>query len=220
MRSWLRSEKAFWAVLLPTGLLCAVAGVAWPVIGSRRLAIVLAAAVVLWIAIGVFAGDDDPEHGFSGPLWGEGGERWSMSDSEFEALVRDVERRAPATGLAAMSAAGPEERAFARAVRDAIDELPDFVKDELDRNVAVIVADDGASPERYGHPELGGLLGLYVGWTAARPTEDARIILFRDTLTRGFEDPDELRRQIATTLRHEIAHHFGADERRVQELGL
>ena len=79
-------------------------------------------------------------------------------------------------------------------MRDAIDELPDFVKDELDRNVAVIVADDGASPERYGHPKLGELLGPYVGWTASRPTEDARTILFRDTLTRSFEDPEELRR--------------------------
>ncbi len=34
------------------------------------------------------------------------------------------------------------------------------------------------------------------------------------------DDPDELRRQVKITVRHEMAHHFGADERRVRELGL
>jgi predicted Zn-dependent protease with MMP-like domain len=45
-------------------------------------------------------------------------------------------------------------------------------------------------------------------------------VIFRDQLTLAIHDPDELRHQVAITLRHEIAHHFGADEDRVRELGL
>jgi len=48
-----------------------------------------------------------------------------------------------------------------------------------------------------------------------------RIIIFRDTLLRDFgDDPDELRAQVTRTVRHELAHHLGADELGVRELGL
>ena len=47
------------------------------------------------------------------------------------------------------------------------------------------------------------------------------ILICRDTLVRDFgDDPDELRRQVVTAVRHELAHHLGARERRVAELGL
>jgi predicted Zn-dependent protease with MMP-like domain len=143
-----------------------------------------------------------------------------MTAAEFDALVHKVESSAATTDLEGAAIGEAEEREFAAIVRDAIEELPAFVKDELARNVAVIIAEDGALPERYGHAGIGGLFGLYVGWTASVPNEGARIILFRDTLTRRFEDPDQLREQVVITLRHEIAHHFGADESRIEELGL
>ena len=48
-----------------------------------------------------------------------------------------------------------------------------------------------------------------------------RIIIFRDTLLRDFgHDADELRAQVTRTVRHELAHHLGADELGVRELGL
>jgi predicted Zn-dependent protease with MMP-like domain len=35
------------------------------------------------------------------------------------------------------------------------------------------------------------------------------------------DDPDELRRQVAITVRHELAHHLGErSERRIRALGL
>ena len=41
------------------------------------------------------------------------------------------------------------------------------------------------------------------------------------TLLRDFgDDPDELRAQVTRTVRHELAHHLGADELGVRELGL
>jgi predicted Zn-dependent protease with MMP-like domain len=35
-----------------------------------------------------------------------------------------------------------------------------------------------------------------------------------------FPDPDELREEILVTVVHEIAHHFGIGEDRLEELGL
>ena len=63
--------------------------------------------------------------------------------------------------------------------------------------------------------------GLYQGDTVARDNYPDRIVIFRDTLLRDFgHDPDELRAQVTRTVRHELAHHLGADELGVRELGL
>ena len=63
--------------------------------------------------------------------------------------------------------------------------------------------------------------GLYQGDTVARDDHPDRIVIFRDTLLRDFgDDPDELRAQVTRTVRHELAHHLGADELGVRELGL
>ena len=62
---------------------------------------------------------------------------------------------------------------------------------------------------------------MYCGGTVADAHFCHQILIFRDTLTAAFgEDPDELRRQVGITIRHEIAHHLGAGERRVRQLGL
>jgi predicted Zn-dependent protease with MMP-like domain len=108
---------------------------------------------------------------------------------------------------------------FEDVVRDAIDELPEFVKAELDRNVAILIRDDGSHPARY-RTSTGAIYGLYQGASAAAPGSGARIVIFRDTLMRDFNDPDELRDEIVQTVRHEIAHHLGANERHVEALGL
>ena len=61
--------------------------------------------------------------------------------------------------------------------------------------------------------------GLYQGDTVARDNYPDRIVIFRDTLLRDFgHDPDELRAQVTRTVRHELAHHLGADELGVREL--
>ena len=48
-----------------------------------------------------------------------------------------------------------------------------------------------------------------------------RIVIYRDTLERDFgHDRELLARQVERTLRHELAHHLGWDERGVGGLGL
>ena len=81
------------------------------------------------------------------------------------------------------------------AVRDALDSLPDWVREEIG-NVAVIVEDS--------HPE--GLMGIYdpVGGLE-------RVVVFRD----ANPNAEEVKR----TVLHEIGHHFGMDEHHIDTLG-
>jgi predicted Zn-dependent protease with MMP-like domain len=144
--------------------------------------------------------------------------RHSGDEQDFELIVRRSERLAREN-----LAAEPQEsefleldpfhpQDFEELVRDALDDLPDILRAALGRNVAVIISDQGRRHHAY---------GLYMGDTVARDTTSDRIVIFRDTLLRDFgHDPDELRLQVLRTVRHELAHHLGADELGVRELGL
>jgi predicted Zn-dependent protease with MMP-like domain len=106
---------------------------------------------------------------------------------------------------------------FERAVGDALDEVPGELMELLD-NVVFLIEDEPP-------PEDPDLLGLYDGtpltergdaWAGALPD---RITIFRGPLSRMCEDRDELLDEIAVTVVHEIAHHFGIDDARLHALG-
>ena len=109
------------------------------------------------------------------------------------------------------------EREFEELVRSALDELPIEFQRALE-HVAVVVSDRGSENHAYGM-----YVGSRRGGTAyfgggGLPDE---ILIFRDTLVRDFgDDPEALRRQVVTTVRHEVAHHLGFDEQEVRKLGL
>ena len=106
--------------------------------------------------------------------------------------------------------AGSEDQ-FEALVADAIDALPDELQRVLER-VAVVVSDRGAEVHAYGQ---------YYGDGVAQERYEDRIVIYKDTLERDFgHDLDLLARQVERTLRHELAHHLGWDERGVGELGL
>jgi predicted Zn-dependent protease with MMP-like domain len=140
------------------------------------------------------------------------------SEEDFERVVQRTERLAREG-----TAAEPDEMEFAELdpyedadfeelVREALDELPDLLQRALERNVAVVISDGGRRNRAY---------GLYHGDGVARDDVPDRIIIYRDTLRRDFgHDPDLLREQVTITVRHELAHHLGADELGVRELGL
>jgi predicted Zn-dependent protease with MMP-like domain len=139
------------------------------------------------------------------------------SEEEFEMLVRRTERLAAEnlavepdeTDFLALDPRRPED--FEELVREALDDLPDLLHKALD-HVAVVISDKGRREGAY---------GLYQGDTVARDNYPDRIIIFRDTLLRDFgHDADELRAQVTRTVRHELAHHLGADELGVREMGL
>jgi len=138
-------------------------------------------------------------------------------EEEFERLVRRTEQLArdnlaaepDETDFMALDPRNPAD--FEELVRQALDDLPDLLLRALD-HVPVVISDKGRRHRAY---------GLYQGDTVSRDNYPDRIIIFRDTLLRDFgHEPDELRAQVTRTVRHELAHHLGADELGVRELGL
>jgi predicted Zn-dependent protease with MMP-like domain len=145
---------------------------------------------------------------------------WSEpeSEAEFERLVQESERLAR-EGVAAdpdeiefLDLDPYDDEDFAELVREAMDELPDILQRALERNVAVVISNGGRKARAY---------GMYHGDGVARDDVPDRIIIYRDTLRRDFgHDADLLRDEVTRTVRHELAHHLGADELGVRDLGL
>jgi predicted Zn-dependent protease with MMP-like domain len=68
---------------------------------------------------------------------------------------------------------------------------------------------------RESDPAEPGLFGLY----EEHEFLPAQVTIFRRPLLEAFPDPDELAEQIRITVLHELGHHFGLDEGRLDELG-
>ena len=195
-------------IALSVGLVVIVIGQGFSTIGAVRaledvaLGVIVAAVLMGGAALVAvrLAGWRDPE-----------------SEKEFEEIVRHSERLAR-EGLAVdpdevefMELDPYDDGDFEELVRDALDELPDLLRNAL-AHVPVVISDQGRRQRAY---------GLYQGDGASRDDVHDRIVIFRDTLRRDFgEDPQQLRDQVTRTVRHELAHHVGFDELGVSRLDL
>ncbi len=118
-------------------------------------------------------------------------------------------------------------REFERLVRAAARSLPAQYRRRLD-NVAIIVRARPSRAERAAAKIGPGqtLLGLYTGTPLAERGSGYsfalpdRIFLYREPLLATAHTRRGLVAQIEATLRHEIAHHFGISDERLDELGL
>jgi predicted Zn-dependent protease with MMP-like domain len=111
-----------------------------------------------------------------------------------------------------------EPEQFDLLVDRALDGIPDELA-RLVRNVVVLV--EAEPPE----DEPDDLLGLYDGValterdsTLAVQLPD-RIFIFRGPLLDYCDTEQQLVEEVRITVVHEIAHHFGIDDRRLHELG-
>jgi predicted Zn-dependent protease with MMP-like domain len=106
---------------------------------------------------------------------------------------------------------------FEAAVDDALETIPDELLDLVD-NVVILVEDEPAGDD----PDL---LGLYDGialtdrGTYGFGELPDRIFIYRGPTLRMCGTRDEVRDEVAITVVHEIAHHFGIDDERLHELG-
>jgi predicted Zn-dependent protease with MMP-like domain len=112
---------------------------------------------------------------------------------------------------------------FEELVAEALDSIPDELSRYIE-NVAVVVQDWASPAQQAGH--RGTLLGLYQGIDLTRRSPMSynavmpdRITIFRVPHLRMVDTEDELRRRIATTVIHEVGHHFGINDARLRELG-
>jgi predicted Zn-dependent protease with MMP-like domain len=115
---------------------------------------------------------------------------------------------------------------FERLVERALDGVPAPFLAALEE-VAIVIEDDvsvdqleiaGLAPDE-------ALYGLYEGtprttWGADLAPFPNKISLFRNPLEDDFPDADDLADEIRITVVHELAHHLGIDDDRLEELGL
>ena len=117
---------------------------------------------------------------------------------------------------------------FEAAVADGLDMIPEELAARMD-NVVVLIADEPEpeqlGPQDYDADGLPALLGLYDGvplterddgWSMVLPD---RIHIFQGPLERWCTTREELVEEVAVTVIHEVAHHFGIDDARLHELG-
>ncbi|WP_193045818.1 metallopeptidase family protein [Mycolicibacterium baixiangningiae] len=105
---------------------------------------------------------------------------------------------------------------FDELVSDALDLVPPKLAAAID-NVVVLVEKR--------HPDEPDLLGLYEGialterdHTYAGALPDT-ITIYRDALLDICDSDEDVVDEVAITVIHEIAHHFGIDDHRLHELG-
>jgi predicted Zn-dependent protease with MMP-like domain len=105
---------------------------------------------------------------------------------------------------------------FEELVADALDEVPAELMALLD-NVVVLVEDR--------NPDEPDLLGLYEGYALTERGWDHsgalpdRIMIYRVAICDVCEDEEQVAEEVAITVVHEIAHHFGIEEDTLHALG-
>jgi len=118
-------------------------------------------------------------------------------------------------GIDHNSGNSPNPAWFEEMVASALDGLPE----ELGRvmNDVAVTVEHGTGPP--------GLLGLYEGVPlTSRTTGYAgvlpdRITIYRQAICAVCRSEQEVADQVRRTVIHEVAHHFGIDDRRLSELG-
>ena len=106
-------------------------------------------------------------------------------------------------------------------VMDALDLLPAPFRERL--GTVAIVIEDEAGPEQLASVGARGLYGLYQGvprtvYGADMAMFPSKITIFRGPLMRANPTLERLTAAVIDTVHHEIAHHFGISDERLQEL--
>ena len=106
----------------------------------------------------------------------------------------------------------PRDR-FEELVADALDSIPEDLGRRME-NVWVVVEEHSSE----------GLLGLYdgvplterIGYAGVMPD---RITIYRRPICETSDTEDDVVEAVRTTVIHEVAHHFGISDERLDDLG-
>ena len=110
---------------------------------------------------------------------------------------------------------------FEQLIAQALDELPPEFKSRIE-NVAIVI-DDVATPELLAATNATGLFGVYQGiprtaWGADHAAVPNKITIFRRPIEAWYPAGPARDKAVRDTLFHEIAHHFGISDARLDEL--
>ncbi|MBI4142308.1 metallopeptidase family protein [Candidatus Uhrbacteria bacterium] len=115
---------------------------------------------------------------------------------------------------------------FGEIVASAFARIPEHIRNRF-RNVAIIV-EDAPTPAQLREcdvPSHETLYGYYDGVPLTEregdgePTLPDRVYIFQCPLEEDCATPEELTEEVERTIRHELAHHLGIEDDRLEELG-
>ncbi len=114
---------------------------------------------------------------------------------------------------------------FEKLVAETLDDLPEKFKNKL-YNVAIFTKNypDKKQLKKLGIRRGETLFGLFEGYAQARrlnfgPVLPDRITIFRRPISKHCSNEQEIKEKITNTVKHEIAHHFGSDEKGARRAG-
>ena len=107
----------------------------------------------------------------------------------------------------------------------AVDELPDEFRERMD-NIDIVVQDEPTSGQlaETGLKRSETLLGLYEGVPLTRRSRSYgmvppdKITIFQKSIETRCHGDTEIQREVQRVVKHEIAHHFGIGDARLNQL--
>jgi predicted Zn-dependent protease with MMP-like domain len=105
---------------------------------------------------------------------------------------------------------------FEELAAEAVASLPESLSSRMD-NVAIIVEDEARGRNLFGLYE--GIPLTRRGFSSYNAVMPDRITLYQKTICQVCSNEDDVRAQVRKTVIHEIAHHFGISDPRLDELG-
>ena len=110
---------------------------------------------------------------------------------------------------------------FEKLVEQGIDSIDEKFLQKL-KNVEIVIEDD-PTPFQMERLKLRGalLFGLYEGIPQTKRQQYGQVLpdkitIFKNQIERVYSNPEEIKKAVAGTVWHEIAHHFGMDEHQVR----
>jgi predicted Zn-dependent protease with MMP-like domain len=118
-----------------------------------------------------------------------------------------------------------EKKDFEKLVGEAVMALPEHIRNKIE-NVAIVVEQKPSEEqlEKIGTKIESFLLGLYEGIPKTSWGRDFsgklpdKITIFQDSIEKLSHSFEEIKELVKYTVWHEIAHHFGFDEKGVRAL--
>ena len=118
-----------------------------------------------------------------------------------------------------------DRKRFEELVAAAVAGLPEQFRDLLE-NVDVVVEDFPSRAQNRKEARGGTLLGLYEGvpltgrGSGYNMVVPDKITIFQNAIESAFASDIEIEHEVRQVVLHEIAHHFGLDDRRLEQIEL
>ena len=111
---------------------------------------------------------------------------------------------------------------FEQLVKEGIDAIDERFLAKL-KNVEIVVEDE-PTPQQKQELKLRGalLFGLYEGIPQTKRESYGQVLpdkitIFKNPIEQLYSRPEDIKSAVANTVWHEIAHHFGMDEKQVRQ---